>query len=515
MVGARPEPVVDDPTWTRITGCTHAHLAWLLASSRQHHDDPELRSRRGFTQAARAGGWALDAARLSRIESGRHPISRHTMELYESVLGIATGTFSDLGDFVGPRPVGAESAPVSDPLELHAHLDELFDTIGRGDHGASEWIALAKVLGSGPALYLDQRTWSQTCALLLSEIARSNGLASLRRMSAFTRIARHPMATRHAVRALGEMVVSDDMPLKERAVMTLLHVPDERIGALLLKTSESDDPVVRRAALLVCATWLHEGRFDHDQARRLVANARALWRETPDGSCDDVVIDVLCRAPADLVEPFTVGLPRHQRDQTLGWALRHSMLAVPTTVTRTSVELADRAAERLATHDGEGDAMLERLLTVTLFHTNERQRRHSAHLLSLSPHSDGVGEVLADLALGGDADLARRSADALAHAQLLRAPGSGRVLWRVAELGDSTIATRALVALGHHPDPLDPADEAALSAAAESDTARLRATVNLLGLRRSPMLSEVADSGDSPHRGWAAWWLRHGGRVRV
>ena len=148
-----------------------ARTAWLLVTSRSLGANPAYADRAAFVDALRSVGVTADASRVSRWESGQHPVSFRALRGYEQVLGLPEGSLvaanRQLVRDSGPTDTlpervsfqaRNEKAPdvlISGLMDRATGTDPVKDVMNGGD-----WLKLVTELDHFELVLLLSRNWA-------------------------------------------------------------------------------------------------------------------------------------------------------------------------------------------------------------------------------------------------------------------------------------------------------------------------------------------------------------------
>lgn len=489
-----------------------ARVAWLLATSRMLHADPDLSQRDHFVAALKAQGIAVDNTRISRWESGAQAANDQVLHAYEHVLGLAHGTLVTV--IGGLRRTLGGDQPVRHATELpldSTDLDRLLDGVsGTVNHG-SQWQRLAAEVTRYDRVYLRQQEWATLSSRLVRELSRSVGLAYVRRYEAAASLIRHPSAQRHLTRALGSFVMHPDTQVVAPVLNLLTEVHDEVASDLVLRMLGADSRGLRRAASSVAAAKLRLGHIPDASLRQLEAyTARAMRRGEPlDGALD--AFDLAIQLPTASFGNVMDTVKDRRIQAQLGRARSTGELL---TRQQAAAVIADLGAATQADTEGmrhpEPDMMLRRLLREALFHTHKVRRHQAGLLLAASPYRNAVARQCHALTGGSNYFLAAR-----AWTLMMRVGHAGRrseILLRAMTETRPTLQSRALVNLGLSKEPVSRTEaRAILTQLGEETRGSVRhGTLFALGMSGAPEIAKLASHDDERVRRTAAWWREQG-----
>ena len=496
-----------------VVGCDQ-RIAWLLTTARILGPDPTLARRDGFIKALAERGVHVDGSRVSRWESGLHPLPMRVASTYESVLGATEGSLvaviAGLRRAFGTGPAPKDSALRESDLS-DGDVDRLMALTESGRAHGGHWLRLAGQLNRYDRVYLRKRDWQDLCAQLVNELAASVGVGYVRRYEAAASLIRHHQAQRHLTRALGSFVTHPDTQVVSPVLNLLAEVPDEAAGDLVLRMLGSEQRDLRRAASSVAAVKVARGHFGAEAFKHLESSVVGSLRrgESLDGRLDS--FDLAVQLPEDSWERIQPAL-RTRRAYDLVTRSREGGELVPWGQASAVVnEIASKVqAETPSHHPSEPDLMLHRLLRESLLHAHKARRHHAALFLAASPYAPAVSRHCLRLAAHENDLLAARAWTVLMRVG--HAGGRDQVVRRAMGEARSSIRARALVNVGLLQAPLRHHEAEALWAMVEDTTKPIErhATMFALGMAGAPQLGSLAEAEtDWPGRG-ARWWLEQG-----
>lgn len=507
----RPQRFPEDPhlIGTGLVGCDQ-RIAWLLTASRMLGPDPVVARRDGFIKVLSEAGVHVDNSRISRWESGLHPLPTRVVAAYESALGLTDGSLVAVAaglrrafGVTAPRESGVRETELSD-----TDLDALLDLTEAGEAHGGHWLRLTGQLTRFEKVYLRQHEWERLCTRLVAELGTAVGVGYVRRYEAAASLVRHPNAQRHLSRAIGSFVMNPDAQVVAPVLSLLTEVPDEAASDLVLRMLHAESKNLRSAASSVAAVKVARGHFNeealHDLEQHVVGSLRR--GESLDGRLDS--FDLAVQLPDESWARAMGGL-RNRRAYDLVAQSRKGGELVPPGQTGSVINELSAAIQRdTPTHEShEPDGMLRRLLREALLHAHKGRRHHAALLLAASPYAPAVSRQCQDLATHRNDLLAAR-----AWTVLMRVGHGGRrprvFLQALAETRPS-IRARALVNLGLNPDPVGPDEaEAVLSRLDEHARPNERqGTLFALGMAGVPQVAELVDHEHEWISKPAQWWL--------
>ena len=299
----RPQRLPEDrsPMHSGVVGCDQ-RTAWLLTTCRILGPDPVLARRDGFIKALAGRGVHVDSSRVSRWESGLHPLPIRVAATYESVLGLTEGSL--VAVVAGLRRAFGNGSPAKDGPAWESDLsdgdvDRLLALTESGRAHGGQWLRLAGQLNRYERVYLRKRDWQDLCGQLVSELAASVGVGYVRRYEAAASLIRHPRAQRHLTRALGSFVTHPDTQVVTPVLNLLAEITDAAASDLVLRMLGSDHRDLRRAAASVAAVKVARGHFDAEALKHLEPHVVGSLRrgESLDGRLD--FFDLAVQLPED------------------------------------------------------------------------------------------------------------------------------------------------------------------------------------------------------------------------
>lgn len=497
----RPARLPEDRTrWDARTVDARARAGWLHLVTRSVAGVTRAELSRALTEQ----GVLADVNRMSRWESGRQQPPVAVVRGYERTLGVQPGRL--LGPTRALQRLGGDHLDGVPEEGLDALVSAALDDTAVSGDG---WLRLATGLVDHDHVFLRTRDWDALTDRLVSELARSVGVAHHLRHEACLTLLHHRSSQRHLLRAVGAWVTAPDAQLVTPVVALLADVGGDT-DDLVVRLLEGGDPRVAAATVPVAAARLAAGSVS--PAHHAALADLAAHRLTGDATGRELadLLDLACALPAE-------GFDRVLQSQRDG-AIRDQLLAIRSSATL----LPDAAHRRVARSLGwraqwgtedreppEPDPMLERLVREALFHVSGRRREQAGRLLAASPY----GAVLAThvVALTDDP----RDLLATRAWELLLALGHGDAHRTVLERAlDPQAAHRAdallVLGLGDRPLPLPEATHLAHLARAD-ESLRYPATLSL-GLSAPATLAAVEGLDPATDRA-IAWWRTAGSRV--
>lgn len=471
-------------------------LAWLLGTNRMMRVDGAYAHRRDFLEALADLGIPCDESRLSRWESGAAAVPDAAVRAYEEILGLRPDSLR------GAMGIAAKPAvPEGDALP-----PQLFDAVvGRaldGNATGQDWLELTDELVRERHIYLRSRDWTQLTARLLSEQARATSVAYTARLVAATRLASHPSAQPHLVKAIGALVLDRRVRRRGGSVRLLAEVRGSRSWTLTLRLCSSDDRTVRAGALDVAIRRFGDAsRSAGDVAALEKALATAL-EETPDD-----------RTLVALAEQLPGASPRLR---ALLASLTEDEPAIITTGQRSVASALSAAALGRFAWDGEPDPMLAALTADALFHPSTRRLRAAYAVLDVSPYRAALADVALDLAATKPRLTSQERASAARMAHYLQASDADRLVAVAESAQDVRRRVEVVTALAGQAEPLSAAMLDRLNALQECPE-MVDAVVHALGMlgQLSGLRPVGAAALDERSATMASWWRANGARVDV
>ncbi|MBZ5735098.1 hypothetical protein K8Z61_11365 [Nocardioides sp. TRM66260-LWL] len=523
----RPQRLPFDPTpfdaaeldpWPRV--------AWLLATTRllgERRDDvaaPATRS--AFVASLRERGIPADLTRMSRWESGQHPVPARVVLAYEAVLGLPSAGLLALvrevhrtsGRPGPPAVMVAPEEPDADGPDVETLLESALTAAEPVTGG--DWLRLGLGLTRFTSVFLPRAVWSVLCARLLGEIARTSGLDQLRRYEAAVLLIQHPHGQAPMVRALGEWLMRNDVQVVTPMLALLQEIDVDAANGLMLRLLDADVAAIRDHTLGVAAVKLARGHVD---AATVASLERHGVRHIGDAHHPLRVqhgLDVAAHLPSDAFESVVQAVPDRLVRSRAELAREHGEL-LPAKLGRALARAVSLRAQRpFLSAGGESDRMLTHLVHELLCHVHEPRRTTAGHLLAASPYRRALETALLSIA-DDDRDLvAQRAWDALRTLGHTAHPAV--VADRAAAERRPRVAVAALAALRCSPRPLGTVQANALVRVvrehAEPASETVAHAVTALALRAPETLPRLLDHGSGPaHLGLTRavrWWREVG-----
>lgn len=493
-------------------------IAWLLTTSRMFADDPELSRRDGFIKALAEHGVHVDNSRISRWESGLQAVPGRVVAAYERVLGLPdcslVAVAAGLRRACGDPGLPARDAGTIEEGGADADLDALLDLAESGRATGGQWLRLVHQLSSYDRVFLRQDEWGRLTHRLVRELAGSVSVGFVRRYEAAAALVRCPSAQRHMTRAIGGFVTDPDTQVVAPVLRLLVEIPDEAVGALVLRLLDSESRHLRGAAASVAAAKVARGQYPASALARLEAHVvGSLRRPGPlDQRLDSY--DLAVQLPDEAWDRALGGLRKKRAFDLVTHSRKHGEL-VPAAQTSATIQQLSAAIQRdtPAHNPHEPDAMLRRLLREALLHAHKTRRHHAAQLLAASPYAPAISRHCQDLANSANDLMSARALTVLMRV------GHGEwrsrlMLQALAETRPS-IRARALVNLGLSPEPIRPQEADALVGRLDDKSSpnERHATMFALGMTGAPLVQVLTGHADAGLSGSARWWVQQGPAV--
>ncbi|TIC81663.1 hypothetical protein [Nocardioides sp. GY 10127] len=409
--------------------------AWLLAASRSLHPDGAVAERGAFTQAVVDLGVPADLSRMSRWESGQLPVSDRLLGAYESILSTPPLALRGLTRLLR-RHEGAHGHPEV----RHQGGEPRPDVAGQLIEGVlatdeitgSDWLALSLELERFDFVFLRDDDWRALCLRLVEETVRTRGLDQALRYEALATLVTSPVSRRHVMHSLGIWVTAADCGSVGPLLSLLTLVPDPAAGRLVTRLLDDGRPAIAGAAMDVVADLVAREQLDLVGLKVAEQHAlRGLLDERVAGSPE--LLNLLAALPT---ESFSKALEPVRTHWMRTWALagRETRMLMPVEVGRALTRrlATDVQAATPSPYAAENDAMLQRLLTETLFHVSSQRRRVAGWLVASSPYGPAACDLLHELAVTSHDPVRERAVEAL---WLVATPESA--------LGEAPVPTRA------------------------------------------------------------------------
>ncbi len=497
-----------------------ARTAWLLVTCRTLGRETAYADRSVFVQALRDAGVTADLSRLSRWESGQHPITFKALRGYETVLGLPEGALVAANrqlvrdcDPAGKAPERVSFAERSDTAPDALIMGLIDKATASGDAmTGGDWLTLVTELDHFELVLLPARHWTLLCERLVQELARTTGVDQLRRFEALSTLINHPVGQRHVLHALGAWLTDDDVQVVSPMLGLLQQLEDPAASALVLKLLDSDNKALALGAIQVAACKVARGHFDGAPLAQLEQHAiRGLLVPAYKRGAD--LLDLLAHLPNDsfarVVRTLKDGPLRSRvltARETKDLAGKDASRQISRTVA-TQVQ-----AMTPAVYTAEPDQLLQRLLRESLCHVSTNRRRLATYALGLSPYADAVADCFITLA-GSDRELlgerAWESVWMLGH-------GSRREdVVALVDADQPWVQRRALVSLARSPKRLTTHEQERIKVAMQHENASVRrAALYATGLQAPHHLPKPLGVSKSPDAPVVTWWRRLGPAIR-
>ncbi len=517
----RPPQMPDDLT-SMLEGYYDpwARTAWLLVTCRSLGRETAYADRSVFVEALRDAGVTVDLSRLSRWESGQHPITFKAMRGYETVLGLPEGALVAAhrqlvrdSDPAGRQPERVSFADRSEtaPDALILGLIEQATASSKPMTGG-DWLTLVTELEHFELVLLPTRQWSLLCERLVQELARTTGVDQLRRFEALSTLISHPVGQRHVLHALGAWLTDEHVQVVTPLLALLQQLEDPAASDLVLKLLDADSKALSLGAVQVAATKVARGHFDRVNLARLEQQAiRGLLVPAYKRGAD--LLDLLTHLPD---ESFTRAL-RTLKDGPL----RTRVLTARETKDLAGKDASRRLSREVATqvqmmtpavYTAEPDQLLQRLVRESLFHVSGNRRRLATYTLGLSPYAPALADCFIQLADPERELLGERAWEAI------WALGHGSRREDVVSLVDTEHAwtqRRALISLARSPQRLSTQEQERIKVAMRHKNASVRrAALYATGLQAPHHLPSPLETTASPDAPVVTWWRRVGPAIR-
>lgn len=497
-----------------------ARTAWLLVTCRSLGRETAYADRSVFVEALRDAGVTVDLSRLSRWESGQHPITFKAMRGYETVLGLPEGALvaanrqlvrdSDPAGKEPERVSFADRAETAPDALIMGLIDQA--TASSKPMTGGDWLTLVTELEHFELVLLPTRQWSLLCERLVQELARTTGVDQLRRFEALSTLISHPVGQRHVLHALGAWLTDEHVQVVSPLLGLLQQLEDPAASDLVLKLLDADSKALSLGAVQVAATKVARGHFDRVNLAKLEQQA-----------IRGLLVPAYKRG-ADLLDLLT-----HLPDDSFARALRtlkDGPLRTRVLVARETKDLAGKDASRRlsrevatqvqmmtpAVYTAEPDQLLQRLVRESLFHVSGNRRRLATYTLGLSPYAPAVADCFIQLADPERELLGDRAWEAI------WALGHGNRREDVVSLVDTEHAwtqRRALISLARSPQRLSTQEQERIKVAMRHKNASVRrAALYATGLQAPHHLPNPLETKASPDAPVVTWWRRVGPAIR-
>ena len=496
-----------------------ARTAWLLVTARSLGQKPAYADRATFIEALRGVGVAADPSRVSRWESGQHPVSFKALRGYEEVLELPGGSLvaacrqlvrDCAGDASPPERVSFyprnEKAP---DLLISALMDKATgdDTMTGGD-----WLKLVTELEHFELVLLPTRNWAAMCERLVQELARTSGVDQLRRYEALTTLLTHPVAQRHVVQALGVWLTDPDVQVVTPMLGLLQQLGDPAASALVIRLMDADSKALSLGAVQVAAAKLARDHFEPTSLAVLEQHAiRGLL--TPGSKRGADLLDLLSHLPgASFTRVLATLKDGPLRTRVLAARETHDLGGKDVSSTVSRQVATQVQAMTPSVYSAEPDGMLRRLVRESLFHVSGNRRRLATYVLGLSPYAPAATDCFISLTGAERELLSERAWEAI------WALGRGSRRRDIAALVDADHAwtqRRALISLARSPDPLTHEEQDRVRRAMRSENGAVRrAALYATGLQAPHYLPTPLETQSHPDAAAVRWWRRLGPALR-
>lgn len=515
----RPVVMPTDPTPLAARGFrAWPRSAWLHVTARTvpvlQHTRAELVGR------LRAAQIPADVSRVSRWESGQHPVPPSATAVYESETGMPPSRLLAVARSLARSSGQGEERACLDQVPPPADdvVDDILERAGRPEARVSgaEWLALAVAVCGFDHFYMPPPTWQQVCDRLVSELARTRGVDHHRRHEACVTLLDHPVAQPHLLRSAGRWLTRRDVQVVTPVVSLLAEVDGPAASDVVLKLLRSSSRRLRAGTLGVVTTKLARGHLDGAAQHELEALcARRLARTTSTSEALST-LDLATHLPESSFDRLLSAMRHTGTRESVLRAREHASL-VPVQTARGIGKRVGWAAQ-LAVVGGsrttpEPDLMLDRLVQEALFHVHGWRRALAGRTLGASPYADLVADRALQLVEDDNKVVGLRAWG------LLGSLGHGG---RTHELLERTLAAtdperqrEALYALSLSPRPLTHTEAGSLvdlAARATEPDVRYGAALTL-GMTAPRHLDAVGDLDRASQRA-VAWWHAAGPVLR-
>lgn len=496
-----------------------ARTAWLLVTARSLGREPAYADRAVFLDALRSAGVAADASRVSRWESGQHPVSFKALCGYEKVLGLPEGALVAANrqlvrdcDASGKQPERV-SFQRRDERAPDAFISGLMDrATSQEEMSGGDWLKLVTELEHFELVLLPTRNWAAMCERLVQELARTTGVDQLRRFEALATLLAHPVAQRHVRHALGVWLTDPDVQVVNPMLSLLQQLEDPAASTLVQRLLDTDNRTLSLGAIQVAAVKLARGHFEPTSLALLEMHAiRGLVGAASKRGAD--LLDLLSHLPDDSFARVLGTL----KDGPLRTRVLQARETMDLSVKEASRSVSRQVATQVqamtpSVYSAEPDQLLQRLVRESLFHVSGNRRRLATYTLGLSPYSPAVADCLLTLA-GSDRELLGERAW---EAVWLLGPGSRRAdVVALLDTDQAWTQRRALVSLARSPEPLTGEEQERVRRAMRSDSKAVRrAALYATGLQAPHHLPTPLETQSHPDAAIVRWWRRLGPAIR-
>lgn len=497
-----------------------ARTAWLLVTCRSLGRVPAYAERSVFADALRDAGVNADVSRLSRWESGQHPITFKALRGYETVLGLPEGSLVAANrqlvrdsdpDGKSPERVSFAERSAKAPDVL---ITDLIDraTATSDPMTGGDWLTLATELEHFELVLLPQRYWALLCERLVQELARTNGVDQLRRYEALSTLIAHPVGQRHVLHALGLWLTDPDVQVVSPMLGLLQQLEDPAASALVMKFLDSDNKALSLGCIQVAACKVERGHFDRLFLAKLEQHAiRGLLTPAHKRGAD--LLDLLTHLPDESFTRVMAPLKDGPLRTRVLAARETKDLAAREASHNISRQVAGQAqAMTPSVYTAEPDVLLQRLVRESLFHVSGNRRRLATYALGLSPYAPAVADCFVTLA-GSERELLGERAW-----ESVWMLGHGTRRDDVVSLVDADhtwTQRRALISLARSPYRLTSQEQERLRTAMQHDNASVRrAALYATGLQAPHHLPSPLQTRDHPDAPAVTWWRKLGPALR-
>ncbi len=484
--------------------------AWLFASTRLLSPATATMGRSAFIEAVRQTGIVLDAPRLSRWESGSAQAPARLLGAYEDLAELPRGTLRATSTMV-QRVARVATPSISPPSMAEEQVDDLFAHVESGESTGDTWLDLAAELTRYDRIYLPVEAWTRLSTRLVNELTRATGISFLRRYEAAALLMRHPTSQRHLARALGVMVMHEDVQNAAPALALLSEVGDESAGELVVRLTQAQNRPLRRATVGVAAVMAARDLLPPGSQLALEGIAAAELRKGGMGR-RIAAIELATQLPEQHYDRVVPAMPDGPlRAQVASARVRREL--APADLARSVAETVASHAEsthQRAAHDP--DQMLRRLVRESMFHVQRERRQLAATMISVSPYARATSQAVLRLTLERNELV---SARAWAMLGRLSHVLDRNELRACIDEHRPALRARAFNTLGLVPGPLeDDVADGLLSSAADAPQHSLRhAATFALGMAGHDHVRHLSEHGVDDVRRASRWWVELGSAV--
>jgi hypothetical protein len=495
-----------------------ARIGWLLAMSRLHHPDSDVRDGRRFAESLAEAGVKVSRSLVSRWEAGEIPISYEGMSAYETVLDLQVGQISSISGYIKasiPSVSARVVRPRLDPTSpgFADRLDELIEQAEAGGSWARDWEELGWHLAAAPMVHLRRGTWETLAQHLVNRLPRSVKVAYRQLSTAAMNMATVERAQEFLVEAVRTYISDPAAQVVTTPTGLLDRLPTRTSARLVLDIIDKPrDSLIYTMGVWVCAQKLVRGDFTDEERNELGMLVLREWRRDPLRASRDLA-EVIGALPEGLRSTLVQASERAGR-RKLGYVVEHGEELVASKAKVFGEEVATRARAAVDPDPPyDEDRMLARLIREGLFHRDSERRHLASLLIASSPFGSAVTEQLLTRLAEPQPDWIRGRI-----ATLARYLSSEEHRMRFLDFLDDPVedvAVPAAHALGHmRLNTLS--DHALRSLLHDQWTICERARMYALGMSGSPGLAALVKSPAAPQwqKDAAGWWLAHGSAVR-